>query len=112
MRLINPLKNELGIISNALLDNINKRLCTSLNINQQKNTASIIERFKRIRQKHLYKFIIFDIKDFYPSMQEELLNKGLRFAQEYIDVTSKDTEFIYHACKSLLFGEKDEKAEW
>ena len=55
----------------------------------------------------MYKFIIFDIKDFYPSIQEELLNKGLRFAQEYIDITSKDTEIIYHARKSLLFDEKD-----
>ena len=50
---------------------------------------------------------MFDIKDFYPSIQEELINKGLRFAQEYIDITSKDTEIIYHACKSLLFDEKD-----
>ena len=46
--LINQAKNELGRISKAILDNINKRLCTSLNINQWKNTASIIEWFKRI----------------------------------------------------------------
>ena len=50
---------------------------------------------------------MFYIKDFYPSIQEELLNKGLRFAQEYIDITSKDTEFIYHTRKLLLFDEKD-----
>ena len=55
----------------------------------------------------MHKFIIFNIKNFYPSIQEELLNKGLRFAQEYIDITSKDTEIIYHARKSLLFDEKD-----
>ena len=91
VRLINPAKNELGRISKAILDNINKRLCTRLNINQWKNTASVIEWFKRIEQKHLYKFIMLDIKDFYPLIQEELLNKGLRFAQKYIDVTSKDT---------------------
>ena len=107
VRLIKSAKNELGRISKAILDNINKRLCTSLNINQWKNTASVIEWFKRIEQKHLYKFIIFDIKDFYPSIQEELLNKGLRFAQEYIDITSKDKEIIYHARKLLLFDEKD-----
>ena len=104
--LIHPAKNKLGRISKAVLDNINKRLCTSSNINQWQNTASIIEWFKRIEQKHLYKFIIFDIKDFYPSIQE-LLNKRLRFAQEYIDITSKDTESIYHARKLLPFDEKD-----
>ena len=103
VRLINPAKNELGRISKAILDNIKKRLCTSLNINHWKNIASVIEWFKRAEQKHLYKFIIFDIKDFYPQIQEELLNKGLRFAQEYIDITNKDTEIIYHARKSLLF---------
>ena len=68
------------------------------------NTASVIEWFKRIEQKHLYKFIMFDIKDFYMLIQGETLNKGLRFDQEYID---KDTEIIYHACKSLLYDEKD-----
>ena len=62
---------------------------------------------ERIEQKYFNKFIVFDIKDFYPSIQEELLYKGLRFAQEYIDITSKDTEIIYHARKSLLFDEKD-----
>ena len=50
---------------------------------------------------------MFDIKDFYPLIQQELLNKGLRFAQEYIDITSKDKEIIHHGRKSLLFDEKD-----
>ena len=49
---------------------------------------------------------MFDIKDFYLSIQEEVLNKGLRFAQEYIDVTIKDKKY-YHAQKSLLFDGKD-----
>ena len=50
---------------------------------------------------------MFGVKDFYPLIQEELLNKGLRFSQEYINITSKDTEIIYRACKSLLFDEKN-----
>ena len=40
---------------------------------------------------------MFDVKDFYPSIQDELLNKGLRFAQKYIDIINKDTEIVYHA---------------
>ena len=76
-------------------------------INQWKNAASVIEWFKTIEQKYLYKFIIFDIKDFYTSIQEELLNKGLRFAKEYIDITSKDAETIYYTRKSVFFDEKD-----
>ena len=46
-------------------------------------------------------------RDFYPSIQEEFLNKGLRFTQEYIDITSKDMKVICHARKSLLFDQKD-----
>ena len=103
VRLINPAKNELGRIRKAILDNISKRLCTRLNINPWKNTGSVIEWFKKIEQKHLYKHIMFDIKDFYRSIKDELLNKGLRFADQYIEVTSKDREFIYHARKSLFF---------
>ena len=49
---------------------------------------------------------MFDIKDFYLSIQEELLNKGLRFAEEYIGISVKDRAIIYHARKSLLFDEK------
>ena len=45
---------------------------------------------------------MFDIKDFYLPIQEEVLNKGLRFAQEYIDVTIKDTENIA-MLKNLYF---------
>ena len=93
MRLIKPTKNELGR--------------TSLNINQWKNRASVIEWFKRIEQNHLYKFIMFDIKDLYPSIQDKLLNKELRFSQEYIDITSKNTETICHARESLLLDEKE-----
>ena len=50
VRLINPAKIELRRISMALLDNINKRLCSSLNFNQWKNTKSVIEWYKRIKQ--------------------------------------------------------------
>ena len=53
----------------------------------------------RIEQKHLNKFIMFNTQDFYLSIQEELLSKWLRFAEEYIDISGKDREIIYHAHK-------------
>ena len=88
------MKNELGRISKALLANMSKRLCTSLNINQWKITTTAIEWLKRIEQKYLYKFIMFDIKGFNPSIQEELVSTGVRFTQEFIDITSKYMEII------------------
>ena len=52
----------------------------------------------------MYKFLIFDIKDYYSSsVQKELLNKGLRIAEENIDIFGNDTEIIHHARKSLFF---------
>ena len=50
---------------------------------------------------------MFSIKDFYPSIPEELLNKRLTFTQKYIDICGKDREIIYHARKLLLSDEKD-----
>ena len=50
---------------------------------------------------------VIDIKDFYLSIQEELLNKGLRFDQEYIDISGKVRAIICQACKSLFFDTKD-----
>ena len=107
LRLVNPAKSELGRISKAILDNVNKPFCTNLSINQWKNTTSVTEWFIGITQKHLHKFIMFSIKDFYPSIPEELLNKRLTFTQKYIDISGKDTEIIYHARKLLLSDEKD-----
>ena len=94
MRLINRVKNKLKRISKAVLENISKRLCTSLNINQWKITTIVIDWLKRIVQKYLYKFIMFDIKGFNPSIQEELVSTGVRFTQEFIDITSKYMEII------------------
>ena len=49
------------------------------------------------------KFVIFDIKDFYPSITQDLLNKALNFASEYIYISKCDIDVINHARKSLLF---------
>ena len=70
---------------------------------KQKNTESVINWFKNIPNKHLYKFLMFDIKDFYPSIKEKLLWEAIRFAKLYISITNKDIEAIFHAKKSLLY---------
>ena len=49
------------------------------------------------------KFVMFDIKDIYPSITQELLNKTLNFASEYIYISKSDTDVIRHTRKSLLF---------
>ena len=106
VRLINPAKNEIGRISKRILDEINSKLRTSLGVNQWKNTTEVIDWFKQIHNKKQYKFAMFDIKDFYPSITEQLLKKALNFAARRVGMKKEDKEIIFHARKSLLFNRK------
>ena len=46
---------------------------------------------------------MFDIKDFYPSITQDLLNKALNVTSEYIYISKCDIDVINDARKSLLF---------
>ena len=78
VRLLNPAKNEFGRISKTILDKIKVNFSNSLHLNQWKNTQEVIDWFKGIDNKQSNKFIMFDIKDFYPSISKELLNYALK----------------------------------
>ena len=80
--LMNPAKNELGRISKTILDNINMKLFQATKINQWKNMVSAIKWFNSLKDKHLMKLVMFNIKDFYPSIMQDLLNKALNCASE------------------------------
>ena len=79
-RLINPAKNELGRISKSILEKLNKSIRESLQLQQWKSTSDVLQWFNKIKNKQQSKFIVFDIKDFYPSISENLLTKALKFA--------------------------------
>ena len=78
-RLINPAKNEIERISKQILDPINSKLWEILKVNEWKNTANVINWFKKIESKGPQKFLVFDIKVFYPSIKEGLLIEALEF---------------------------------
>ena len=73
IKLLNPAKNEIGRISKHILQNINKTLSEEIKVNEWKNTESVINWFKNIPNKHLYTFLMFDIKDFYPSIKKAVM---------------------------------------
>ena len=52
------------------------------------------------------KFVQFDVKEFYPSIKEPLLEKAFKF-EEYIDIPTNDKAIIKHAQKSLLFNKSE-----
>ena len=78
-------KNEIGRIS-KILDQINTELVSKLSINEWKNMMSVIKWFKNINNKRLYKFLQFDIKDFYQSIKETLLNEAIQLAKEHVHI--------------------------
>ena len=104
VRLLNPAKNELGRISKTILDKTNVDLHNSLHLYQWKNTQ-VIDWFQGIDNKQHYKFIMFDIKDFYSSISKELLTDALTFAETVINIDDRDKKIIYHSRKSFLFNQ-------
>ena len=106
VRLVNPAKNELGRITKSILDRINTSLRNLIKLNQWKNTREVVEWFKNITNKQKHKFIVFDIKDFYPTITKDLLTKCLKFAEEKVQIYNDNKKIIYHARKSLLFNEE------
>ena len=104
-RLINPTKNEIGRKRKQILDQINSKLCEILKVNEWKNTATVTNWFKKIDSKNSHKFLIFDKKNFNPSIKEGLLIEALEFTKQYVTIKSKNREIIFHARKSFLYNE-------
>ena len=86
------------------MDKINKKISQKFELNEWKNTDIVLDRFKQIKIKHLYKFATFDIKEFYPSIKECLLKNAINVAEQYTEISEKDKAIIFHARKSLLFN--------
>ena len=102
-RLINLAKNDIGRISKHILQTINTSLSEKIKVNEWKDIEIVVNWFKKIPNKHLYKFLMFDINDFYPSIKDKLLWEAIRFAKRYISISRKDIEAIFHAKKSFLY---------
>ena len=85
-RLLNPAKNNLGLISKQILDRINSciRSQTTCNVNQWGNTHSIIDRFSAIKNKSQCTFLSFDIVDFYRTISEALLTLSMDYAKQFV----------------------------
>ena len=107
VRLNNTAKNDIGRINKVILDKINPSLIKQLKVNQWKNTQNVIEWFMKIEEKSKYKFIVFGIKDFYPSIKETVLIRAINFAEKLVNITNEDKVIIKHARKSLLYDNSE-----
>jgi len=101
-RLFNPSKSEIGKIAKQVLDNINRSVYRSLNVNLWRNTSAVIDWFKNTHNKQTSTFIIFDIVEFYPSITSDLLDKALDFAAKHHNITKEERDIIHHTKRSIL----------
>ena len=106
-RLINPAKSEMGHVSKATLSRIVASVSTSTQLNQWRNSTTVIEWFKKLDHKQHSRFIKFDICEFYPSITEELLDKAIAFACTKTNFPDAELKIIKHCRKSLLFSNSD-----
>ena len=95
-RLINPVKNNLELISKQILYRINNSIRSKTNANQWRNTQSVIDWFSNIKDKDKHSFLVFDIVDFYPSISEALLKSSLEYAKQHTTISDEDVEIIMH----------------
>ena len=59
--------------------------------------------FIDISNKNDCSFIQLDIKEFYPSINEDILTNAIQFAKLHTTIDDKDLRLITHCRKSLLF---------
>ena len=106
-RLINPTKSEIGKISKQITERINKELRKKLGLNQWQSSQEVTKWFRGIKEKEECKFIQMDIKEFYPNITEDILDKSLQLAKEHTKISQRDIDIIKHTKKSILFCENE-----
>ena len=73
------------------------------------NTTTIVNWFKTIKTSRKFRFIKFDIVDFYPSISEQLLDRAISFAKSFVNMDDDTANIIKQSKKSLLF---DKSSTW
>ena len=66
-----------------------------------KNTKNVIDWLKEMLKKKVHKFVVFDIKEFYRLVKEQLLKEALAFANSYVNIPENDKK-DYQTCKKII----------
>ena len=64
--LIYPSKSDIGKISKHVLNKVNQKLLSVTEVNKWKDSLSVIEWFKNIRNKVIHHFLYLALKTFTP----------------------------------------------
>ena len=102
--MINPSKNEVGLVSKCYLSNIIADVSKKAKVNQWRNTSTVIDWFKSLADKQKQKFVKFDIAEFYTSISEDLLKKSINYAKSFTTIKENGMSAMKLAFKSFLFS--------
>ena len=86
-RLLNGAKSQVGKISQKILQDFNATIRNKTGLQQWRKTADVINWFINIEDKRSYRFIKFDICEFYVSISEEALKKALSWARSFTTIS-------------------------
>ena len=103
VRTLNPTKPELGRVSKKVLDAKINVIRKKTKLNQWQNTNSALNWFRNLKDKKQLKFIIFDVEQFYPSIDEKLLKKTLEWSKQFVSFSEDEIEVIMAARRSVLY---------
>lgn len=106
-RLINPAKSNLGIVSKQILERLVREIRSNSGYNLWKSTSEVLDWFNSTRSTKSPMFLKFDIQEFYPSITSELLDKALKFASSYVNITDVEEETIKVSKEALLFSNNE-----
>ena len=87
--------------------NVNQKFLSVTEVNQWKNSHSVIEWFKNIRNKSNASFFVFDIESFYHSISLKLLEDAINFAKTVCNISERDTSINMQARRTLFFNNGD-----
>ena len=104
-RLINPAKTELGRVSKSILQNLVEELSIKLRLNLWISTADAIKWFDNIPNKPKATFLQFDLVNFYPSINLQIFDEAILFAQRHIDIPDQHLRIIKQCRRGILFHE-------
>ena len=93
-RLLNPTKCELGKVSQQILTKKVEIISKKTELNQWKNSYSVIEWAKKLKNKKNLSFKIFGVVNYYPGITLELLLKALEWAKQFVEITDEEIEII------------------
>ena len=68
-------------------------------------TEAVLKCFNNITDKSICSFTKFDIKEFYPSITEGILDQTLEFSKQHTNIDKNDLRLISYCCKSLIFSD-------